>query len=211
MRAEGIRAMLSTKRPIAVAPLATTAAGRAVPGLLLRHPLMARHTERPDVGHRALAATLGDWHDVVGIPVGAAAKEPPIALPELGTFSPLLLGPGLLDPSPFRVENSAQHRGIDATECADTLVAAKDALAHQRRAVSGCPVIDATLTAEGPASFRHLGAAGAAQRSTIWTPRKLPGLDPSVPRADPGGAHAGSHLLVFMMRILAAASGKELA
>lgn len=169
-----------------------TPMGRAVPGLLLRHVLMARETERPDVGHHALPAPFSNWHDVVCIPVGAAAKEPPIALPELGTFSPLLLGPGSLDPVPFRVEGHTQLSGIDAAEGTDAIVATKDTLTHQRRAVSARPVIDASFTAEAPTAVWHLSAAVAAQGTTVWPPRKLLDRDPSGLEGDPGGTHAGS-------------------
>src|SRR5919112_883342 len=116
-----------------------TPMGRAVPGLLLRHMLIARETERPDVGHRALPAPFSNWHDVVGIPVGAAAKEPLIALAELATFSPLLRGPCSLYPSPFHVEGHAELCCMDAAERKDAIVAAKHALTHQRWAVPGRP------------------------------------------------------------------------
>jgi hypothetical protein len=120
---------------------------------------MTGHTEGPNVRHRALAASLCDGHDVIGVPVGAAAKEPPTALAELGTFSPLLLSPRALDPVPFRLEDHAQLGGIDAAEGTDATITAKDALPHQCRAVSARPVIDASLTAEAPAAFWHLNAA----------------------------------------------------
>ena len=169
-----------------------TPLGRAVPGLLLRHALMAWDAERPDVRHCALAAPLHDGHDVVGIPVGAAPKEPPVAVPELGPVSPLLLGPRSLDPAPLRVEGHAELGGIDAAESTDTVVAAKHALTHQCRAVSGRPVIDASLTAEATAPLWNLGVAVAAERTTVWPSRKRLGLDPSSLRADPAGTHAGS-------------------
>ncbi len=169
-----------------------TPLGRAVPGLLLRHALMAWDAERPDVRHCALAAPLRDGHDVVGIPVGAAAKKPPIALAELGTCSPLLLGPRSLDPVPFRAESLAQLGGIDAAEGTDTVVAAEHALTHQRRAVSGRPVINASFAAEATAPLWNLGVAVAAQRATVWPSRKRLSLDPSGLGADPAGTHAGS-------------------
>ena len=183
---------------------------RSVPGLLRRHSLMTGDTQRPDVGHRALPAPLSDRHDVVGIPVSSAAKEPPIALAELGTVSPALRGPHALDPLPFRIEDPAEQPSVNAAEGTHAQVAAKDALTHERRAVPGRPVIDTGFTAEGPAPLRHLDAAGAAQRATVWTPRKRLGLDPSGLGTDAVSAHDGSHLLVFMMRVLATALGKEM-
>src|SRR5215213_1776746 len=188
-----------------------TPLGGAVPGLLLRHALMAGHTERADVGQRALATPLHDWHDVVGIPIGAAAKEPPIALAELGPVSPLLLGPRTLDPVPFRVEGDAELGGIDATEGTHAAVTAKDALPHQCRAVSARPVIDACLATEGPAPLRNLGAAVPAQGTTIWSPGKLLSPHPYVSGADPAGTHGGStRISVFMMGVLVVASWNEL-
>ena len=169
-----------------------TPSGRAVPGLLFRHPLMAGDAQRPDVGHRALAAPFHDRHDVVGIPVGATAKEPPVALPELSPFSPLLLGVCALDPVPFRAEGHAERGGIDAADGANASITAKDALPHQRRAVSARPVIDAALAAESTAALGNLGAAVPTRRTNVWSPRKLLSLNPSGLGADPGGTHGGS-------------------
>src|SRR5262245_31362796 len=77
------------------------ATGGVASGLLLRDPLMAGDTEGADVLQRALAATLDDRHDVIGIPVTTATKEPAKFLPERGAFATLLGCPGELDPLPL--------------------------------------------------------------------------------------------------------------
>jgi hypothetical protein len=124
--------------------------------------LVAGNAQRPDVVDRALTATLDDRHNMVGVPEGDAmrrnAELPPRTA--VGTRPFWVIGGYLID-APF------QLLGIEPAFSTDALIAPKDALPHQTRAVTNRPIVDAAITTEGPASLWDLGAAIPTERAAI--------------------------------------------
>ena len=136
---------------------------------------MARPAEEPVVVESALAATVGDRHDVVRFPSG-----PPGTPGSPGRA----IGCRRLRSGPLAVR--LHH--VEAAQPADPFVPLLDLAAHVPGAASNLPFLDARIAAEGSPRRDHRTPAPSADRLTVWVALWFP---PLIGRHDPyaPGAH----------------------
>lgn len=121
---------------------------------------VAPQAERAHVRQVALAATLGDGDDVIGIPEALAAWRN-VAL----AAHRLLHGPALVADAPH------QGDGVEAAEGADTAIAGENLVAQVAGIGAQLPLVDAVIAAERPPPLGYLGVAPAAETATVGTAR----------------------------------------
>ena len=116
---------------------------------------MAFQAQRPDIGEIALAATLGNRRDVVGIP---QAGSPQILQAQVAQHADSLRCPEPLDAAPL-------GDGVHSAGGADPFIAFKYLVPEVSRIGTQAPLVNAPIRAEGPPPDWNLQAAPSAQDS----------------------------------------------